>query len=64
MMRTSIIGQKTQPTVSKHKRKRGPKDWASIPLDPPHPKTSESTFIYGLEIKVHRDLDSVLHKYK
>ena len=30
-----FIGQKTQPTVSKHWRKRG-LDWASIPLDPSH----------------------------
>jgi len=31
-----FIGQKTQPTVSKHWRKRSPKDQASIPLGPPH----------------------------
>ena len=31
-----FMGQKTQPTVSKHWRKRSPKDQASIPLGPPH----------------------------
>ena len=30
------MGQMTQPTVSKHWRKIGPKDLASVPSGPPH----------------------------
>jgi len=29
------MGQMTQPTVSKHWKKIGPKDYASVPSDPP-----------------------------
>jgi len=31
-----FMGQMTQPTMSKHWRKIGPKDWASIPSGQPH----------------------------
>jgi len=39
------MGQKTQPTVSKHWRKRSPKDQASIPLGPPHCADNNTTFM-------------------
>jgi len=41
---TGFIGQKTQPTVSKHWRKRFPKDQASIPLGPPHCADNNTTY--------------------
>ena len=37
------MGQKTQPTVSKHWRKRSPK--ASIPLGPPHCADNNTTYM-------------------
>ena len=39
------MGQKTQPTVSKHWRKRSPKDQASIPLAPPHYADNNTTYM-------------------
>ena len=43
-----FICQKTQPTVSKHWRKRSPKDQASIPLGPPHCADNNTTYMqYG-----------------
>jgi len=41
----AFIGQKTQQTVSKHWRKIGPKDWASISLDPPHCADNNITYM-------------------
>jgi len=41
--RDGFIGQKTQPTVWKHWRKRSPKDQASIPLGPPHCADNNTT---------------------
>jgi len=40
-----FMGQKTQPTVSKHWRKRGPEDWASIPLGLPHCADNNTTYM-------------------
>jgi len=39
------MGQKTQPTMSKHWRKRSPKDQASIPLGPPHCADNNTTYM-------------------
>jgi len=39
------MDQKTQPTVSKHWRKRSPKDQASIPLGPPHCADNNTTYM-------------------
>jgi len=39
------MGQKTQPTVSKHWRKRSPKDQDSIPLGPPHCADNNTTYM-------------------
>jgi len=52
-----FIGQKTQPTVSKHWRTRGPKDWASIPLDAPHCADNNTTYMQyeKQKHKIHTD---------
>ena len=50
-----FTGQVTQPTVSKHWRKIGPKDYASIPSGPPQPC---SHWYYGqMKITVKRCRD-------
>ena len=49
MSGTGFMGQKTQPlqpTVSKHWRKRSPKDQASIPLGPPHCADNNTTYMH------------------
>ena len=38
-----FTGQMTQPTVSKHWRKIGPKEQASIPSGPPHRAHNDTT---------------------
>jgi len=51
-----FMGQKTQPTVSKHWRKRSPKDQASIPLGPPHCADNNITYmLYEKKHKIHTD---------
>jgi len=39
------MGQKTQPTVSKHWRKRYLKDQASVPLGPPYCADNNTTYM-------------------
>jgi len=43
----SYRGQMTQPTVSKHWRKIGPKDQASIPSGPPHCAHIDTTTVWN-----------------
>ena len=43
----------TQPTVSKHSKKIGPKDWALIPLGPSHHAHSNTTTMQ-YETKKHK----------
>jgi len=52
-----ITGQMTQPTVSKHWRKIGPKDQTSIPSGPPHHAHNNTTMQY--KTKTHK-----IHTYK
>jgi len=48
--------QSTQPTVSKHWRKRSPKDQASIPFVPPHCADNNATYKqYENKHKIHTD---------
>ena len=52
---TGFMGQKTQPAVSKHWRKRSPKDQASIPLGPPHCDDNNTTYMqYEKTQNTHR----------
>ena len=44
-----FMGQKFQPTVSKHWRKRSPKDQASIPLGPPHCADNNTTYMCSMK---------------
>ena len=48
-----FTGQMTQPTVSKHWRKIGPKDQASIPSGPPH-RARNNTTAMQYETKKHK----------
>jgi len=48
-----FTGHMTQPTVSEHRRKIGPKDWASIPSGPPHCAHIDTTTMQ-YETKTHK----------
>jgi len=52
-----FTSQMTQPTVSKHWRKTGPKDYASFPSGPPHRAHNDTTTMQ-YETKTHT------HKHK
>jgi len=47
------MGQKTQPTVSKHWRKKGPKDQVLIPLGPPHCADNNTIYMQYKKHKIH-----------
>jgi len=50
-----FMGQKTHPTVSKHWKKRSPKDQGSISLGPPHCADNNTTYMQYEKNKIHTD---------